>query len=320
MIEKYLAQWDPPSLSDFDSEITHIFSRNKLNQVGDLARYIFYKIPTDLLRNGFGGLHGELRGLFSFPFSRTIYEHYVHLRFLESLFNQKKLNILDMGCGSAEFSYIASELGHTVLSQDAMDPDLLDRSQSDQMSIVKEKRALMIRILSEKYLNKKIKPNKPIFLEENQFDVIYINGCTLHQGDGGAIRGFWNGGDWFLFLNHLRKQLRPEGIIFITLAHPTYYRLSKYLSQFAINYKEYFPHTNMWDCLIVSEKDKDKVSNIDLALSAECSKSYFDISQKKQIHPANYHGKIMMPVIEREKELVQSYFQRQGWRVKQMDL
>jgi len=88
-----------------------------------------------------------------------------------SMLNNKKLNILDCGCGCGNYSLELSKLGHNILSIDFND---------DMLKI------LMKQIEVNNIQNidvKKVNLLKELPLESNTFDVIIINQVMHHFGD-----------------------------------------------------------------------------------------------------------------------------------------
>jgi 2-polyprenyl-3-methyl-5-hydroxy-6-metoxy-1,4-benzoquinol methylase len=112
--------------------------------------------------------------------------------------DNKKLNILDCGCGCGNYSLELSKLGHNILSIDFND-DMLnilsDQVKSNNINNIKVKKVNLL---------------KELPLENNTFDVIIINQVMHHFGDYNS-----NFNKHRLLISEFKRILNNDGLLLI---------------------------------------------------------------------------------------------------------
>lgn len=178
----------------------------------------------------------EIRSGLSFPCGIDTQAHYLHLKFFETFFNRKNLTGLDIATGCGEFTYLSKLSGHDVLCTAHKWPE--ETFKLETLADYKDFRWARSReIFQLDYIDLPIKLSTKISFKK-KFDFIYINQCTIHFP--GHSKNYWSASHWAHFLSQLENILNPGGIIFITLADPSYITLGHYLKQFYYPYEKLF--------------------------------------------------------------------------------
>lgn len=261
-------RWTPPNLDQLQKEAERIFKTDLSQKIRHLCQEISTAAIEKKLFESVTTLHGELLNGLKTPHHQTIYEHILHLSFFESQIPPKKLNLLDLCCGNGEFTFIANARGHHCVSIDALPADLQATtnfsSLNNKTQCLSARRALTQKILKLDCLEVKVSWDQPLPFSKCQFDVIYINQSTIHY-PGSGTSDYWKNHQWSVFLENLLSLLAPDGMIFITLADPTYLSLSNYLLQFYVEYSDLFYKlhtTHWWPLLIINKNRLGDVKNL----------------------------------------------------------
>ena len=115
-----------------------------------------------------------------------------------SILSNKKLNILDCGCGCGNYSLELSKLGHNILSIDFNDDMLKILTKQIQINNIKNIDVKKVNLLKE------------LPLESNTFDIIIINQVMHHFGDYN-----YNFNSHRLLISEFRRILNNTGLLMI---------------------------------------------------------------------------------------------------------
>ncbi len=107
--------------------------------------------------------------------------------------------ILDLGCGSGYFLYIAQLLGHSGVGLDM-----------DRLAMFRE----ITRLLGVRRVVQQIEAFRPLPNFGQKFDVITAFMICFNNH---KMPGLWGAPEWGFFLDDLKKHLRPRGRIWLEL-------------------------------------------------------------------------------------------------------
>jgi SAM-dependent methyltransferase len=281
-----MTPWHPPSFSEFAKVMAAIYSPEIIIKLKSMNADNLHRLEQKNILAPEDTLHGELADFDSAPLRSLTRNHFNHLKFLESLVNKRKLSILDIGCGSGDFTFIARSLGHTCHATESYchitniercenQRDLLRFSRWQRRQLLNIQDSLLL-ILPQHHLK---------IHSASKYDIIYINFCTIHYPEDAEQKKFWKNEDWVFFLKDLVKLLNSGGFIFITLADPCYDQLPDCLAQFYINYQSgIFDEDPNWLPLLIIKKEKlsnylDRLS-LETARPPEINYNWVDINRE----------------------------------------